>query len=122
MLTFEMKRFFLEKPHEARLFSTLLERMASVGEYTVCVQKTQISFYQPKLFLCVSMRWKNSITITFGLPFRMVSQRIAQVSEPYPQRWTHHVRISASEEIDDELMGWIVAAYDFAQQKGKVYR
>lgn len=37
--------------------------------------------------------------------------------EPYPNRWTHHVLISAPEEIDDELMGWIKEASIFSEGK-----
>ncbi len=38
-------------------------------------------------------------------------------TEPYPNRWTHHVLISAAEEIDDELMSWIKAAAAFSDKK-----
>ncbi len=42
---------------------------------------------------------------------------IFQAVEPYPNRWTHHVIIQSAEEIDEELMGWVQAAYAFAQNK-----
>ncbi len=38
-------------------------------------------------------------------------------TEPYPNRWTHYVLISAAEEIDDELMSWIKAAAAFSDKK-----
>ena len=37
--------------------------------------------------------------------------------EAYPNRWTHHVMIGSVEEVDEELLSWIVEAADFAQNK-----
>lgn len=37
--------------------------------------------------------------------------------EPYPGRWTHHVLVSGTEEIDDELMGWVKEAAVFSAGK-----
>ena len=58
-----------------------------------------------------------AILVTFGLPFRLVSPRVWQATEPYPGHWTHHVVVSGVEELDAELMGWIDASYDFSQGK-----
>lgn len=55
----------------------------------------------------------NYIVITFGLNYQLESPRIEAVSEPYPNRWTHHVLISDPGEIDKELMGWIKEADAF---------
>ena len=57
------------------------------------------------------------LTITFGLPYRKKSVRIDVATEPYPNRWTHHVMIGTEEEIDDELLSWIEEAVDFAGRK-----
>ena len=35
-------------------------------------------------------------------------------TEPYPNRWTHHVMIGSAEEIDQELLGWLWEAAQFA--------
>lgn len=88
------------------------------------VQKTQISFYNRHLFACVSfarIRRKkdcppNYIVITFGLNYKSESPRIEAVSEPYPNRWTHHALISGPGEIDEELMGWIKEAAAFSDK------
>jgi hypothetical protein len=47
----------------------------------------------------------------------MESARIDAAAEPYPNRWTHHVMIGTSEEIDDELLAWIGEAAAFAGGK-----
>ncbi len=57
------------------------------------------------------------LTITFGLPYRKESARIDVAVEAYPNRWTHHVMIGAEDEIDGELLSWIVEAAAFAAYK-----
>lgn len=96
-----------------------------VPDVKIKVQKTQISFYNRHLFACVSfarVRKKKDcpdcyIVITFGLSHKAESPRIDISTEPYPNRWTHHMLISDPGEIDDELMGWIEEAALFSNRK-----
>ena len=91
------------------------------------MQKTQITFTNPKVFGCVSqlrVRKKSElpdvyIVVTFGLEHKVESPRIAVATEPYPRRWTHHVVVSSLEEIDGELMGWMKEAAEYAARKGR---
>ena len=91
------------------------------------VQKTQITFTNPRVFACASLlrvRKKAElpnpwITITLGLPYRLISPRVAVATEPYPGRWTTHIVVAAPEEIDEELLGWVAEAYAFAARKRK---
>ena len=92
---------------------------------SVKVQKSQISFYCPKLFAAASIPvrrkkdWpKECLLVTFGLERQVISPRIAVSVEPYPNRWTHHVVVSQPEEIDGELLDWLSQAYQFCQIKG----
>lgn len=57
------------------------------------------------------------MTVTFGLSYRKESPRIDVATEPYPNRWTHHVTVGSLDEIDGELIGWIREASDFSAQK-----
>ena len=62
-------------------------------------------------------RPKSFLTITFGLAYRKESDRIDDAVEAYPNRWTHHVMIGSVEEVDEELLSWIVEAAEFAKNK-----
>lgn len=108
------------------LFERFENRVLSeIGEVSIKVQKTQISFSNRHMFSCVSfaqVRKKESrpdsyIVVTFGLGHKLESPRIDVSTEPYPDRWTHHVLISELEEIDDELMEWIKEASAFSAEK-----
>ena len=118
--------FFNEKPAALPLYEAFAQRIfAEIDNVTVKVQKTQISFSNRHNFAFVSFlparkakdRPKTYITVTFGLRYKKESPRIDAASEPYPNRWTHHMLISSEEEIDDELMGWIKEAAEFSASK-----
>ncbi len=89
------------------------------------VQKTQISFSNRHIFVCVSFaRVKKKaelpnpyFVITLGLPYPLDSDRVAVKTEPYPGRWTTHIVIGNTDEIDDELFSWIHQAYVFSETK-----
>ena len=126
MLNDDLLFFFNEKPAALPLYEAFEQRLlAKIGEVTVKVQKTQISFSNKHNFTFVSLlpvrkakdRPETYITVSFGLEYRKESPRIDAASEPYPNRWTHHVMISTVEEIDDELMSWIKEAAAFSVSK-----
>lgn len=118
--------FFDRDPAALELYEALRRAVSAVEpEAQVRVQKTQISFGNPRLFAAVSFlpvrkkarRPEHFITVTLGLPCRLDSPRVDAASEPYPNRWTHHAAVFAPEDIDDELMGWIREAYEFSAAK-----
>lgn len=104
-------------------FESLLEQ--AVGEFSVRIQKTQITYSNRHVFACISFlkvrkakqRPPVYIVVTFGLHRKIDSPRIDAAVEVYPGRWTHHVLIDRPEEIDEELMSWIQEAYAFAAAK-----
>lgn len=119
--------FFFEGHTDALpLYEKLEKRILNeMNDVRIKVQKSQISFYNRHLFACVSfMRVRKKkdcpesyIVITFGLGHKVESPRIDIATEPYPNRWTHHVLVSRPDEIDGELMGWIKEAAEFAAVK-----
>lgn len=117
--------FFDGRPTELSLYQALFHRMEAIlPETSVKVQKSQISFYRKHLFAAASLPirrrkdWpKECILVTIGLPSRLASPRVSVAVEPYPNRWTHHIPVSRAEQIDDELLGWLREAYDFAAAK-----
>lgn len=119
-------RFFDKKPGALALYETFEEKIFSeIDPVSVKVQKTQIAFTNRHHFAFVSFlpvrrakeRPENYIVITFGLSHRVDSPRIDVATEPYPNRWTHHILISSEEELDEELMGWIKEASIFSAGK-----
>ena len=119
--------FFFDKHMDALpLYEAFENRvMKEIENVRIKVQKSQISFYNKHLFACVSfakVRKKKDTTlpyivITIGLNHRLDSPRIEIATEPYPNRWTHHLLISDTKEIDDELLSWVKEAAVFSDIK-----
>ena len=55
--------------------------------------------------------------VTVGLDRPLNSPRSAVSVEPYPGRWTHHLLLTAPEDVDGLLAAWLAEAYRFAREK-----
>lgn len=117
--------FFDGKPAELALYQAFFRRMeAAFPDASVRVQKSQVSFYGKHFFAAASLPlrrrkdWpRECILVTFGLPIRLDSPRIAVAVEPYPNRWTHHVLLTRLDDLDETVMGWVEEAYQFSMKK-----
>ena len=120
-LFLEEELFFEGKPEERALYAVFRRCvLARVGEVRIRAAKTQITFAGRYGFAFVShpkRKKDRGILVSFGLFHRLVSPRVSCAVEPYPNRWTHHVPVQQVQEIDDELLGWIQEAHDFASVK-----
>ena len=100
----------------------------ALPEFSIRVQKTQITLSNRHAFTCVSflaVRRKaripqSFITVTFGLDHPLASARIDSQTEAYPGGWTHHLLISDAEELDSELLAWLHEAYELSARKRSV--
>ena len=99
-MTAEVLAFLGGAPGPISLFEAWEEAVLACGESTMKVSKTQISWGNP-------------------LQFAVLSQhpRILQAVEPYPGRWTHHLLLTAPEDVDGLLAAWLAEAYRFAREK-----
>ena len=109
-------------PLYQRLEALILEQIPDVR---IKASKTQIGFFNKRGFAFVSFnpcrrakdRPETWMTVTFGLAFRVDDPRIDVATEPYPNRWTHHVMVSRAEDMDGQLLGWIREAAAFSESK-----
>ena len=122
----DLVSFFSKHPSALPLYEKLEKELRRlVPNLQIRCGATQISFYCPRMFGCVSflpVRKQRDLpdpylTVTFGLDQPVSNLRIAAKTEPYPNRWTHHLIICRPEEIDDELLGWMKQAALFAASK-----
>ena len=115
--------FFNIMPNALPLYEILRSKLLTECPNTsLKVQKSQITFKAKYGYAFVSLKWMKGcpevfIIVSFGLSHRLNSPRIAIAVEPYPNRWTHHMIVFEAEQLDDELIGWLREAYDFAQTK-----
>ena len=118
--------FFSQRMEALPLYEKLDGQiLAEIPDVKIKVAKTQISFSNKRGFAFVSFnpcrRAKERpaawMMVSFGLGYRKEAERIDVATEPYPGRWTHHVMVGSTAEIDDELLGWIKEAAEFSASK-----
>ena len=117
--------FWNEYPKMLPIYEALSAILAErYPDMSIKVSRTQISFYSRHMFAMASTSkkrkkdWpKEFVMLSVGLPYPLENPRVLASVEPYPGRWTHHIALTAEAEIDDELLGWIDAAYQFSESK-----
>ena len=122
----DLLAFFSQQPQALPLCEAFLQKLqAQHPETHTRVQKTQITFSNRHIFACLSLARVRKkallpdpyLVLTLGLPAPLASPQAEIKTEPYPGRWTHHILLSAPDDLDPELMGWVAEAYAFAQEK-----
>lgn len=122
-MTTDELMFFNTMPGALPLYEALRQKLlAEFPDATLKAQKSQITFKARYGFAFVSLRRMKGcpevfMIVSFGLSHRLSSPRVAVAVEPYPSRWTHHVIVWEEGQLDDELMGWLREAHDFALTK-----
>lgn len=125
MISKEEKDFFSGKPHALELYEAFRTHVLEIEpEAEIRTKKTQIGFYSPQLFVCVSflpvrkaaLRPSQFITVTFSLPYRSPWEYIDAAVEIRQGRWTHHVLVSGIEDLSDDLFSRIAESADFCCQ------
>ena len=117
--------YFSGKPLELALYQSLYRVLdGAFPQASVKVQKSQISFYGRHLFAAASIpvrrkkTWpEHCLLLTLGLSYQKQSPRIAVSTEPYPNRWTHHILLTRESDLDGELLSWLQEAWTFAESK-----
>lgn len=113
--------FFKGKDIELGLYEKLKARVLELWPSAqLLVQRTQISFYDPRLFLAVSFSRPLAkaqmpgrfILATIGLPNPITSTRIARTVQISAKRYTCHIIISSPDEIDEQLLAMIAFSHE----------
>jgi Domain of unknown function (DUF5655) len=109
---FSVEKFLDSKGERAReLFDRFESLIASCGPYEVAPAKTRVAFMGRVRFAGVSAISDRGMTIAFGLPRSLRSDRIRKI-EQYGSGWYgHYLRITSPDQLDDELLGWLRESY-----------
>lgn len=122
-LTAQTKALFAKTPGTYELYAAVETALCNHFEdIHIEVFKTQVSFSAKRGFASVWLpirrmahRPQVYIVLSFGLDRPISSPRIIEVVQPYPNRFMHHLLITAPEDLDTEILEWLQAAYTFAR-------
>lgn len=93
------------------LYEALLERLLSLGnDVIIAPKKGSVSFIHKRQFAFTLPASKTRIDLGLILKGKPVTDRL-ESSDSYGYMCTHRVRISSIEDIDKELMDWMLEAY-----------
>lgn len=119
---------FAKVPGAYELYEALAEKLRQrLPGMWEKVGRTEVAFYLGHRFGSASLlavrrkaeRPDPYLTVSFGLAYPLDSPRVDAKTEPYPNRWTHHLIVGSAEELDGELLGWLEEAAAFAAAKNR---
>ena len=102
-----------------RVYHAVARTVADIGDASVRVTRSQIAFRRRTGFAFV---WRPGQYVTsdvpavlsIALPHEVASDRFKAVVHPSTGVWMHHLELRAVGQVDDEVRGWLVEAYDAA--------
>jgi hypothetical protein len=102
-------------PVSRQLYTDLLAAIKPIGPFREEIKKTSIHLVRGSAFAGVHPRKQYLLlTVKAGKPIR--SARISKAEQVSKNRWYLDVKLTASEDIDSELLGWLRHAYDLCAE------
>ena len=90
----------------------IIDAIRGFGDFEEAPKKTYVSLRRKKQFAMVGPATKTQVEV--GLNAKALDGGARLQALPAGQMCNYKVRIAAAAEVDDELIGWIRAAYDAA--------
>lgn len=115
-----LDEFFAGYQDSRRVFDALHAAIGALGQSEIRVTKSQVAFQRRRTFAWawVPDRYLRGghapLVLTMSSGKRDDSRRWKQVAEPAPGRFTHHLELWSSAEIDDEVISWLRQAWESA--------
>jgi hypothetical protein len=107
--------FFTGQEAARAIFDAIEQAMTHIGLYELHISKSQVAFWHGKVVARVwipeqYLRGKTApLVLTLSFPYRHGSPRWKEIVEPAPGRFTHHLELYSTADIDDEVTGWLHA-------------
>jgi hypothetical protein len=98
-------------PRARELFEEFRNMVGQCGKYSLGPAKTRIAFLAEVRFAGITNLSEKGMTCTFALPRPLQSSRFTRVWEIVPGWWAHRLRITAVEQLDDEVQAWLCESY-----------
>ena len=94
------------------IYNELISFVKTLGtDITITPKKGSVSVIRKKQFLLIKPATKTRIDLGFKLKDTPTTERL-ETSGPFGTMCTHRVKISKTEEIDNELKDWMIEAYE----------
>lgn len=117
-----LDEFFAGRDESRLIFETLRTAVDALGYVEMRLTKSQVAFRRRRAFAWAwvparYLRGRHApLVLTIALRRRDPSTRWKQIVEPTPGRFTHHLELRCTTDIDDEVRSWLQAAWADAAQ------
>ncbi|WP_178984651.1 DUF4287 domain-containing protein [Winogradskyella helgolandensis] len=96
------------------IYEKLISVLKTFGDdVNITPKKTSVSLIRKRQFVLIKPATKTRIDLGLKLPNEPTTERLGN-SGPFGTMCTHRVQITSIEEVDDELIGWMNAAFELA--------
>lgn len=107
-------------PEGLAICRAVQEAVHAIGEATVRVTKSQVTFGRRRGFAYVwrPAQYVNSdapAVLSIALPRELRSERFKEVAHPSAKVWMHHIELHEPTEVDDQIVEWLTEAYASAR-------
>jgi hypothetical protein len=105
----------MKPPGSVALYHSFVRLVEACGPVTYAVAKTTITFKGSRRGFAGARPTEQGLAVYLDLQRRVEDPRVTR-AVPYTKRlFTHHLRITAPEQLDDDLAGWVREAYAVGQ-------
>ncbi len=96
------------------IYEALVAAIEKFGtDITQTPKKSAVSMIRKKQFALIKPATKTRIDLGLKIKGKPTTDRLEN-SGPFGSMCTHRVRLTTTEEVDSELIGWLLEAYDGA--------
>lgn len=94
------------------IYDKLIALIKALGsDITITPKKGSVSIIRKRQFVLIKPATKTRIDLGFKLKDKPTTDRLEH-SGPFGTMCTHRVRISEASDVDEELKGWVIEAYE----------
>ena len=114
------ERFFADHPVAHDVYRRVYSMLEDLGPFEVRTTKTQVAFRRRRGFayLWFPVEWARGpgveIVLSVALGREDDSPRWKQVAHPSPRIWMHHLEVSGTDVLDEEVRDRLAEAYEAA--------
>jgi hypothetical protein len=104
-------------PGARALFDAFVDVLGRCGPFETAPSKTAVQFMVRVRFAGVRRLSDRGMTCTFWLKRLIESPRFTRVEAIPKNNWIYSFRVTAVEELDDEVLGWLRQAYEVGRRR-----
>jgi hypothetical protein len=104
---------YADRPQLRPVLDALLAIAPTIGEVDVQARKTYMTLLTPRrTFASIEPSTKSRVYLGLRLPGQAASERLEEARSMGQSAVTHRIGLASPDEVDDEVIGWLRAAYE----------